>query len=59
MLSGVDPTNRMSLMSSCDFGFMGSRSVIVLGAGRHAEVAISSLQCMDVEVLGVTTRDEH
>ena len=46
----------MSLMNSCDFEPTDSRPVIVVGAGGHSAVIISSLQRLGVEILGATSR---
>jgi len=44
-------------MNSCDFEPTDSRPVIVLGAGGHAVVIISSLLRLGVKVLGTTSLD--
>jgi UDP-perosamine 4-acetyltransferase len=44
-------------MNSCDSGPTDSRPVIVLGAGDHAVVVISSLQRLGVKILGAISLD--
>ena len=46
-------------MNSCDSKPTDSRPAIVVGAGGHAAVIISSLQRLGVEILGATSRDNQ
>ena len=46
-------------MNSCDSESTDSRPVIVVGAGGHSAVIISSIQRLGLEILGATSRDNQ